>query len=452
MDEYDTEKVTANVSEDISTQTSTLKSSETTRELKSHQDFNYHVTNDTVESSKCHPRLAKLRKIKNLEPLALPKYPPCPSPIGTTPSSPYCPSRTLGSTQRRAQRSPLTQFGGSFRNPYNPFEEKQSYRAPYVEDVTSPAKHIASIDSLAIDQDEQCSTIHGRYNSPGFDGGRSYTADSASMPRTATPRSPAQMYSAFMEGTREFEQDDDAGAAMGENYQVSYGVQSTHTSGCKTFNLKPLIDIEQSDFYVSRNTPLPTRAHGATSASQYDLPKRSQRGKPGVPPSFFENGGPVPVFGNEKDSEHRVSNGYSAATDRPGYVRECGSRSEFHEVSEKPNGMGSRDRATHAPTSRERHGFNPSPSFPSMAFSEADYKPWLPPSMHKAFANEHDESSEQAPPLRASKGAFGPTPFRTRSSNNEADGFDRPGPSRSNSSSPCSRYGEDMPKSATSNL
>ncbi|KAK1250167.1 hypothetical protein MKX08_010170 [Trichoderma sp. CBMAI-0020] len=78
------------------------------------------------------------------QPLKLSTNGPQLSPSNSSPDSPYYPVRNTGSSQRRAERSPLTspgsQYGSSPNTPTTP-----RYQPPYVEDIFSPIQETSKL-------------------------------------------------------------------------------------------------------------------------------------------------------------------------------------------------------------------------------------------------------------------------------------------------------------------
>ncbi|KAL6895815.1 hypothetical protein HDV57DRAFT_521090 [Trichoderma longibrachiatum] len=155
------------------------------------------------------------------QPLKLSSSGPQPSSSNSSPDSPYYPVRHAGTTNRRAQRSPLTSPGSQYcGSPDSPNAPK--YQPPYVEDVVSP------IDETEppFGNDCSCSTTSGRQH------------HQDQRPRHSTK-------AAKLGSPQE--------ASDGSNGGHTSTESSAHSAGSKSVKFRSKVDVRLSDSRTSSN-------------------------------------------------------------------------------------------------------------------------------------------------------------------------------------------------------
>ncbi|PTB64443.1 hypothetical protein BBK36DRAFT_1133604 [Trichoderma citrinoviride] len=168
-------------------------------------------------SEQVHPR----EKKKIPQPLKLSTSGPQLSPSNSSPDSPYYPVRHAGTTQRRAQRSPLTSPGSQYcSSPDTPPTPK--YQPPYVEDVVSPTQET----KLPFGETQTDPTTPGKQYSQE---NRAHHSTKA-----AKPGSPQETSDGSTEGQ-------------------TFTDDSAHSIGSKSVKFRPKVDIRFSDSRTSSN-------------------------------------------------------------------------------------------------------------------------------------------------------------------------------------------------------
>lgn len=166
------------------------------------------------------------------QPLNLSTNGPQLSPSNSSPDSPYYPVRHTGSSQRRAERSPLTspgsQYGSSPNTPTTP-----RYQAPYVEDIFSPIQHTSKLPT-----DYQNSSKYSPYGR----GGNIF------HPLASEDEQESVAYS---EQAPRSEISEEASDNSTEGHTSTD--DSAQSTGSKSVKFRPKVDIRLSDSRASSN-------------------------------------------------------------------------------------------------------------------------------------------------------------------------------------------------------
>lgn len=166
------------------------------------------------------------------QPLKLSTNGPHLSPSNSSPGSPYYPVRNTGSSQRRAERSPLTspgsQYGSSRNTPTTP-----RYQPPYVEDIFSPIQRTSKLPT-----DYQSSSKYSPYGRKGD----IFHPVAPEDERESVARSEKAPHSDISEETSD-------NSTEGHT-STDDSAQST---GSKSVKFRPKVDIRLSDSRASSN-------------------------------------------------------------------------------------------------------------------------------------------------------------------------------------------------------
>ncbi|KAL7927890.1 hypothetical protein ACQKWADRAFT_325224 [Trichoderma austrokoningii] len=153
------------------------------------------------------------------------------SPYNSSPDSPYYPVRNTGSSQRRAERSPLTspesQHCSSPDTPTTP-----RYQAPYVEDIFSP---IQQTSKLPTDYRTSKYSSYGR-------GGDIFH-----------PVTPEDEQESFVHSEKALRSDISEQASDNSTEGHTSTDDSAQSTGSKSVKFRPKVDIRLSDSRVSSN-------------------------------------------------------------------------------------------------------------------------------------------------------------------------------------------------------
>ncbi|KAM0483080.1 hypothetical protein ACHAPX_002525 [Trichoderma viride] len=200
---------------------------------RSHKSSSY-----TTNSARNHTRhdgsndVGSPESKKAPQPLKLSTNGPQLSPSNSSPDSPYYPVRNTGSSQRRAERSPLTspgsQYGGSPNTPTTP-----RYQAPYVEDIFSPIQQTSKLPT-----DYRHSS---KFSSYGLRG---------NIFHPATPKNEQESVVRSEKAPRSEISEEASDNSTEGHTSTDDSAQST---GSKSVKFRPKVDIRLSDSRASSN-------------------------------------------------------------------------------------------------------------------------------------------------------------------------------------------------------